>query len=272
MIASLLYLIPFTVVTLFGDLLRRMCIRSLWFSHFLDVFHGAYRWPLGFWFGLRLVIRVTFLVLQIVLPIQAFALLVFLIMFGFFISEIHIVKPFHRRNTYTNTKEVKGCMKKFRKIAQWFAKIENNETLFFSNIIITSVFVHSSTSSLISSIATILSVLAAVIQLGVIIAYHGYMYFPIPKSIKDRWRSFRELQRERKNHALAVKEQRQRVQPQEQTEQFPFQHIHVLAAGVPNEDESTDEEETPFGQSATNSEGRAQQKHAELLEPLITTK
>ena len=268
-IASLLYLIPFTVVTLFGDLLRRMCIRSLWFSHFLDVFHGAYRWPLGFWFGLRLVIRVTFLVLQIVLPIQAFALLVFLIMFGFFISEIHIVMPFHRRNTYTNTKEVKGCMKSFRKIAKWLAKIENNETLFFSNIIITSVFVYSSTSSLISSIATILSVSAAVIQLGVIIAYHGYMYFPIPKSIKDRWRNFRELQRERKNHALALKEQRQRVQPQEQTEQFPFQHIHVLVAGVPNEDESTDEEETPFSQSATDSEGRAQQKHAELLEPLI---
>ena len=60
-IVSLLYLIPFTVVTLFGDLLRRMCIRSLWFSHFLDVFHGAYRWPLGFWFGLRLIIRVIFL-------------------------------------------------------------------------------------------------------------------------------------------------------------------------------------------------------------------
>ena len=132
-ITSLLYLIPFTVVTLFGDLLRRMCIRSLCFSHFLDVFHGAYRWPLGFWFGMRLIIRVIFLMLHIVLPIETFALLVFIFMVGLFFLEIHVVRPFHKMIITTNhctsqagTTKDKSFRKKCRNIAKWLRNIENN--------------------------------------------------------------------------------------------------------------------------------------------------
>ena len=50
---TVLYLIPFTFTMLFGDLMRRY-FHKLWFSHFMDVLHGGFRWPLGFWIGLRL--------------------------------------------------------------------------------------------------------------------------------------------------------------------------------------------------------------------------
>ena len=84
---TIFYLIPLTVVTLFGDLLRRNCIRSLWFSHFLDVFHGAYCWPLGFWLGLRLLMRVIFLVLQVATNFNTLYTIVFISFCIFFINS-----------------------------------------------------------------------------------------------------------------------------------------------------------------------------------------
>ena len=76
------------------------------------------------------------------------------------------------------------------------------------------------------------------------------MYFPIPKGIKDRWRNFRERQRERRNEAFENlnKKANKAGNAVNQIEDFPFWDIHVLKAGVPCESgqDNTEEDETPF--------------------------
>ena len=62
LLVCLVYLIPFTM--LLGDWLRRH-IRKLWFSHFMDVLHRAFRWPMGFFFGLRLLLRILLITVSI---------------------------------------------------------------------------------------------------------------------------------------------------------------------------------------------------------------
>ena len=255
LVASLLYLIPITIVILLGDLFRRMCIRSLWFSHFLDVFHGAYRWPLGFWLGFRLLIRVAFLMLQIALPLQAFALLVFIVILSYFFVEIHAVKPFRKMliiGHWPHAASAKGFRKTCRNIVIWFTKIENNETLYLLNLTVISVFVSLNSMPALSKAASILSISVAIIQLGIITVYHGYMYFPIPNCIKERWIKFKELQRERHNRAIALKAlQKQLVKIDDKIEEFPFKHIQTLVIRAQSESDNSDEDETPFSQGAS---------------------
>ena len=61
---SLIYLLPLMSLTLFGDILRRLS-RSIWLSHFIDVFHGCYRHPFGFWAGVRLLVRLILTVVSL---------------------------------------------------------------------------------------------------------------------------------------------------------------------------------------------------------------
>ena len=59
-----LYILPVAIVALLGDLLR-WCIHYHWLSHFIDVFHGAFRRPFGFWLGIRLLAIVLLVGLKI---------------------------------------------------------------------------------------------------------------------------------------------------------------------------------------------------------------
>ena len=255
LVASSIYLIPITIVILLGDLFRRMCIRSLWFSHFLDVFHGAYRWPLGFWLGFRLLIRVAFLMLQIALPMQAFALLVFIVILSYFFVEIHAVKPFRKMliiGHWPHAASAKGFRKTYRNTVIWFTKIENNETLYLLNLTVISVFVSLNSMPALSKAASILSISVAIIQLGIITVYHGYMYFPIPNCIKERWIKFKELQRVRYDQEIALKAlQKQSVKIDDKIEEFPFKHIQTLVIRAQSESDNSDEDETPFSQGAS---------------------
>ena len=60
------FLLPVTVVSIFGDLFRRFS-RGPWYMNFLDSFHGAFRFRFRFWIGIRILLRVLFIVLKIFL-------------------------------------------------------------------------------------------------------------------------------------------------------------------------------------------------------------
>ena len=131
---TVLYLIPLTVVTLFGDLLRRNCIRSLWFSHFLDVFHGAYRWPLGFWLGLRLMLRLLLVIVSAFQKSYTY-LLVFLFACLLFYMELHLIKPFHGRFQSKTSLANNTPRNRIRKVLKWFLSPVNVDGIFLMNII-----------------------------------------------------------------------------------------------------------------------------------------
>ena len=263
-VVTIFYLIPLTVVTLFGDLLRRNCIRSLWFSHFLDVFHGAYRWPLGFWLGLRLLMRLLFAVLKLSLQSNIFSF-VFTLTGILFYLELHIIKPFHQRNLHipTKYKAKKSWRSYFIRVISWLMKPENNDGLFLMNILFFCALTGllSSGNNVILGILCGLSVSAAVIQMVIVICCHGWMYFPVPSFIKERWNNHRGTPRDRGNshdYQQAV------CTPVE----FPFSHIHYLVAGLPEENESTDESDE-LSSNDKDSEVIEENQNDKLAETLL---
>ena len=58
------FLLPVTVIAIFGDLFRRF-FKGPWYMNFLDTLHGAYRFRFGFWIGIRLLIGVVISILKV---------------------------------------------------------------------------------------------------------------------------------------------------------------------------------------------------------------
>ena len=103
---TVLYLIPFTFTMLFGDLMRRY-FHKLWFSHFMDVLHGGFKWPLGFWIGLRLLVRVILVIINIITDsnISVFCALVTA---GTLLVVQLLVKPFRDPNQFREDIDLQG--------------------------------------------------------------------------------------------------------------------------------------------------------------------
>ena len=259
---TVLYLIPLTAITLFGDPLRRMCIRSLWFSHFLDVFHGAYRWPLGFWLGVRLLLRAIFVVLLFVLQFQIFNFIVILSLCVFFYLQWLIVKPFHKRfQPIINTQQ-----EKFGLFSNWIACHVNpmKNDGFFLLVMVFFSAVNFNANTTVNVIASILSISLATLQIIIIAAYHGWKYFPIPECARERWTQVKEFVQ--KKRVATDQEGVPKVDPD--IERFPFLDLHQLVAGVPQEGESN-ETETPLSQREDEPKSEGQDEDT-LTRPLLT--
>ena len=258
-VVTVIYLIPLTVVILFGDLLRRNCIRSLWFSHFLDVFHGAYRWPLGFWLGVRLLVRVLLLIMELIIQynISNFISIVFLTFCVMFLLEQHIIKPYHKR---FYEKECPGENKKAKLIraVKWIANPVNSNGLFIFNIMMFSTlalnfdFLKNKEEKTGLKALLLLSLSAAFIQTGLIIAYHGWMYFPIPTCVKKKWMKMKECLGKRSDASIVGESVTSVTATEDSSKPFPFSHIHNLTAGVPQED--VNEEDSTYTVSTDKSD------------------
>ena len=192
LLVKLLYLLPFTVVMLFGDLLR-MCIRSLWFSHFLDVFHGAYRYPFGFWFGLRLLLRGVLITLRTFMPLLSYSHFDFITTLAvgtlWFIQIT--IKPFRIRKHPIKV----HCTGKYKFISRmWksFLSLQPShfDSLFIMNSLIISVAaLHEAYHEAIPWLYTIIvngSLAMAIAEFIAIMIYHWKMYFYIPKWLKKK--------------------------------------------------------------------------------------
>ena len=78
----------------FGDILKRKLIHFIWFSHFIDAFYAPYRWPFGFWLGVRLLLRIILVIPRGMLSEHRYALFVAFVMIIFLAVQTYI-KPFH---------------------------------------------------------------------------------------------------------------------------------------------------------------------------------
>ena len=207
LLVLLFYLLPLTIVTLFGDLFR-MCSRNLWYSHFLDVFHGAFRYPFGFWFGTRLLFRMVFITLNITTNTPVVAYTIFLTT-GAIILLQFLLEPFRTDNVTIYRPDPGRKVTRRDVMKEKISKIFRPkiiDSLFLFNIMFMTTAVLGSTdfSPVCAMIGVCLSISLALIQLVAIVVHHAYHYFPLPDStpqrmeaLRVRYINFRERMREK---------------------------------------------------------------------------
>ena len=91
-IMFLLFILPAALTATFGDLLRRF-IKQPWYINFLDTFHGAFRFRLGFWFGIQLLVLTLIMILKVTLTPENVHLAILCMSTAILIFQI-IVKPY----------------------------------------------------------------------------------------------------------------------------------------------------------------------------------
>ena len=190
---TLLYLIPFTFTMLFGDLMRRY-FHKLWFSHFMDVLHGTFRWPLGFWIGLRLLLRVILVVVGISTNPNTSAFCTLATAGTLLVVQL-LVRPFRDPNSFREDVHFQGqgppsCK---RRCLTWMKRFLNTyhaplfDTLYLLNIVQTSAVAYGSNSQtlVLSAAGSNILILLALVQFAAILVYHAYNFFPVPEKARS---------------------------------------------------------------------------------------
>ena len=263
LLVTLFYLLPLTIVTLFGGLFR-MCSRNLWYSHFLDVFHGAFRYPFGFWFGSRLLFRIVFITLSITTTTSVVAYTIFLTT-GAIILLQFVMEPFRTDNVIIYRPDPKRKPTKMDLVKERLSKIFRPkviDSLYLYNIqfITTTVSVSDNIGSTYTTVGVCLSIALALAQLIAVTVHHAYHYFPLPDStqqsmeaLRERFIGFRARMRER------TRARRDRIDPPDTT---PVQITYLSASMCFNSEEytssSSSEEENDIhvsGDDKTGEEG-----------------
>ena len=186
---TLFYLFPLTFILLFGDILRRYT-RKLWFSHFLDVFYGAFKKGFGFWLGVRLLLRIIILILKIKTSMNAFTNIIFHILSICMAFEL-IAKPFivHKRCDYCQ-KNKSPLVLRLRK--GFHTQIHPNmmdPLLLFTAIVFTYAALQDG-KMLLRNFNTKFSFLVYLSLVLLLLLFHGCKYFPLPTIISQKSRAF----------------------------------------------------------------------------------
>ena len=229
---TFLYLLPLTIVTLLGDLFR-MCSRNLWYSHFLDVFHGAFRYPFGFWFGTRLLFRIVFITLNITTNTSVLACTIFLTTGTIILLQL-AMEPFRTDNVIIYRPDPERKVTKRDLVKERLSKIFRPkviDSLYLYNIqfITTAVAFSDNINSTYTSVGVCLSISLALAQLLAVTVHHAYHYFPLSNStpqrieaLRERFIDFRAKMRERR------RARQNQIEPHDTT---PVQ-IHYLSASM----------------------------------------
>lgn len=194
-ICSIVYLFPLIGVTLLGDFLRR-CVRSIWLSHFIDVFHGSYRYPFGFWLGVRMLARVVVMVVTLSVETQfGKALCMFLVILCLCLFQLYF-KPFRTLEDHLATSQYSpsSCrvLSGRSKLEAILIKLQPStlEFLYMVNALIASAAImyagvdHDTVNVTLLKIAANASLIAAIVQFVAILCYHTYRFFPLPKAVR----------------------------------------------------------------------------------------
>ena len=192
-ICSIVYLLPLIGVTLFGDLLRR-CIRSMWLSHFTDVFHGAYRYPFGFWLGVRLLARVVLIVLALSVDQPCGrALGLFVVILCVCLFQLYF-KPFRTLEDHLATSQYSPSSCRLfsghSRLEGILIKLQPSTldlTYLLNALITTAAIIYSTVEGAnvtVLKIAANVSLIVALLQFLVILCYHTYRFLPLPKSVR----------------------------------------------------------------------------------------
>lgn len=194
---ALLYLIPFTFIMLFGDLLRRY-IHKLWFSHFLDVLQGAFRWPFGFWAGLRLLLRMGLVAISITATRSVFAISTGLLFFALHLLQL-CINPFRLVEYGNENYDAQLIQNKLPIILRLKLKLlsikpPRFDGLFLLNVAATSAVVLFSTSGGSEVIVKVLSsilLLFAILECAIILMWHTCKFFPFSDKVFDKMNSIK---------------------------------------------------------------------------------
>jgi hypothetical protein len=192
------YLLPFTFILLFGDLLRRYT-RNLWFTHFLDTFHGAFRYPCGFWLGVRLLLRAMLVQVQWSIEFSLYSLTIaFSVVLLWFLQTQ--LKPF-KKTEYKEAEKTSQCIGKCSLHRLWYRILaiqpETFDSVFLMNTIVIALcgMVYNSRTipQVFFYIAVNAAIVIALVEMAIIASIHAYRFFPVPNPLK-RWfkRKFRQ--------------------------------------------------------------------------------
>ena len=195
------FLLPVTVVSIFGDLFRRFS-RGPWYMNFLDSFHGAFRFRFGFWIGIRILLRVLFIVLKIFLKEdKLFLVIAYTIMTLLFLQIL--IRPFRGiRVDECVSKKIKE--KHFPEPLQR-ELVHSIDHSFLVNLIAVFVYLpHDVTNT--TTVLIVSRVIAYVEFLGILV-YHVMEYSPVGPFVFDTWfkvqRRYRMWREDRREAALA---------------------------------------------------------------------
>ena len=179
----LLFILPAALTATFGDLLRRF-IKQPWYINFLDTFHGAFRFRLGFWFGIQLLVLTLIMILKVTLTPENVHLAILCMSTVILVFQI-VVKPYRGIR-------IKECVTKTIKEKYFSDRVQQNiasflDASFHFNILLFfgSLYWNSTPRS-----SIILSQTAAYTELVMIVIYHLLEYTPLgPFLIKrtERW-------------------------------------------------------------------------------------
>ena len=252
LLVSVVYLIPFTLTMLLGDWLRRH-IRKLWFSHFMDVLHGAFKWPMGFFFGLRLLVRILLITVSISIgSTEDFALSIATTVIILRVLQ-QILQPFkstEQHEMYLPRHLVRKIPVRFVKLIRLVKKLQPSllDRLFLENILVLSIvmLLTSKTNHVIfPKIIVNVFLTIAIIQITAIMIYHGYKFFPVPKKAKKCFKKYRKYLAKRVcnivDHCKRNKEREKADQPS------PVIVYDIRDLVPPAVDESDSESESESG-------------------------
>ena len=178
----ILYLLPVTIMILCGNKIRRYT-NNVTFGLFLDVFHGPYKPGFGFWQGLRLILRLIILVLLVNLPIDIFILVATIVMFVFFSIQL-VLRPFIEIRPFSDIdseEEGRKYSKRLAYIARILVQPLTSDSVYFANFIVFSFLLNIKMGARFNAVIITISIVLAILQLGIITVYHGAVYFPMSK-------------------------------------------------------------------------------------------
>ena len=272
---TVLYLIPFTFTMLFGNLMRRY-FHKLWFSRFMDVLHGGFKWPLGFWIGLRLLLQVILMAINIssnqnVLSL-AFSTLVAA---GTLLVVQLLVKPFRDPNQFREDIHIQGPPSCKKTCLTWIKKFFNTyhapllDTLYLFNIALMSTMVSFGTNSqtvMMSVVGSNILIVLALVQFAVILVYHAYNFFPVPERARSCaqscWSTMRAIPSMLKDTHCCRRGPREEEEPRRSP-------IPILILRPPEFDESYESESEPSSDVDQPPPGEVEVRETSLLEPLL---
>ena len=201
------FLLPVTVVALFGDLFRRF-FRGPWYMNFLDSLHGAFRFRFGFWIGIRILLRILSIFSKIFLPVDVlFRATAYVLMTLLFLQIL--IRPFRGIR-------VEECVSKKMKEKHFSEPLQRElvhsiDHSFLVNLI--AVFMYPPHSARSTSIVLLISTVVAYAEFLCILVYHILEYSPVGPRVFETWFKLRRRYkrwREKRREAALDRQQQER--------------------------------------------------------------
>ena len=259
------FLIPITIMSIFGDLFRR-CIRKQWYWNFLDTFQASFRLKFGFWVGVRLLVRIIVILLKFFLESKQVYLVIIYLILAVIAFQI-IARPFRElpfERCLPESWKSKMTVDLRMNLAHWL------DISFLLNLIALFSYLLYTNSE---SFDIVLNISRSVVtcEFFLILTYHYFEYSPLGPITK------RKLQKIKKYLAIKIKQLKKKQSKPSTTSKddnsdFNIQRISLILkpnsakAAADSSDTENEEEAIPSSTDVDTSEAGQR----DLTEPLLT--